>query len=116
VCWGAFSNNTRPRLTIARMFQSAAHIERIARFMQVQILMSIVDFNCFKKAIPKESIGATALARAENYYGDNFPTTGEIVIFCDEPEAMDLLAHAHTVCPESFDKIRNAIRKANFRR
>jgi hypothetical protein len=81
----------------------------------VKILMTISAFNCFKKAAAKDSMAAAAITRAESSYGDSFPTSGQIVIVCDEPEAMDLLACASTHCRDSFDLIRDAIRKANFR-
>lgn len=74
------------------------------------------DFNCFKAVVPKESIAAAALARVEDQYTDNFPLSGGVVIVCNGPEALDLLACAQNNFPDSFSRIREALRKANFYR
>lgn len=67
-------------------------------------------------AVPKASIAAAALARTESHYADSFPSRGEVVIVCDESEALDLLSYAQQTFRESFSDIREALRKANFHR
>ena len=60
--------------------------------MPVEIFVNVGDFNCFKEAVPKESITAAALARIESHYVDSFPSRKEVVIVCCEREALALLS------------------------
>ena len=82
--------------------------------MLVEIFVNVEDFNCFKEFVPDNSAAADTLARTARFYGDLFPSTGEVVIICGEPEARDLLTHATNHCQDSLVNIRAAIRRANF--
>jgi hypothetical protein len=84
--------------------------------MPVNIVVDVRDFYCFKEIVPKESMAASALARVESHYADSFPSCGEIVIVCEEQEALDLLAYAQKNFPVCFNTIREALRRANFYR
>jgi len=79
----------------------------------VEIFVRVEDFNCFKEFVPDNSAASDTLARTARFYGNLFPSTGEVVIICGEPEARDLLTHATNHCQDSL-VIRAAIRRANF--
>lgn len=81
--------------------------------MNIHIFLDVADVNCFRDTVPSHAIAAAAIDRTATYYG-RIPASGEVVVTCDEPEAMDLLAYAGSHCSESFSKVREAIRKANF--
>ena len=83
--------------------------------MQLTIFLDEEDAKFLNLMIPASSPAGEAIARAfhtRDYWG---PESRDVIVDCDDTEAMELLAYAQSYCASAGSKIRRAFRLAHLR-
>ena len=81
--------------------------------MTIEIFLTIYDYDCLYSSTSRGSLSDTALDRVTHFANYGFLGSGDLVVTCNAKEARALARLAKRHCPDTVEKIYDALRSAN---